>query len=80
MVFSFSRNCTYGIPVDAVLHMVHGGLAVKSVRRPSTAGVKLRMPINVVDDEGFTWVVLDQPVDDSFLPRLVVELLAVFTG
>ena len=30
------------------------------------------------DDEGFTWVVLDQMVDDDvFLPRLVIELLAL---
>ncbi|TLX16752.1 hypothetical protein [Rhizobium sp. MHM7A] len=36
------------------------------------------MPISIVDDEGFTWVVLDGPVaDDIFVPRLVIELLSL---
>lgn len=36
------------------------------------------MASEIVDKEGFTWVVLDRPVaDDIFVPRLVIELLSL---
>jgi hypothetical protein len=41
-------------------------------------GLGMTMPIAFVDEERFTWVILDRPVDDGiFLPRLVVELLSL---
>lgn len=36
------------------------------------------MPFEFVDEEGFSWVILDQREDDDvFVPRLVIELLAI---
>jgi hypothetical protein len=38
----------------------------------------MKMPIGFVDDDRFTWIVLERPVEnDTFVPRLVVELLSL---
>jgi hypothetical protein len=53
--------------------MVRGCLHVKDCQKIG----EMALPVSIVDDEGFSWVVLDGPVDEGFLSRLVVELLSL---